>query len=390
MNQHTTKFFNSDEVYISSRMNEYLKNNFGYEISGDLASLREAKASLEVTKMELKDEYMSAKYVENMLMIETIKSLLKAHGPDSNTSIIKEDSDPVKEELELGDTAEDMAKGLGMSMDEFWELAESVGIDQYGGLTKDNYEDVMNHIADNADRYKQIGIFRKAGEFDESEEEKKIMSSEGDYEFGKDMSKDISFVTYKGKVISQGDFDQGADGWFMNINGKKGQEFFSKPSDVVAYFSKHNITEEVETVNEGDYANDQHEKLEYVHSVLQDCGDGNMDITMVEQAIEYVEDIREQHFDADGSTKSESVTEDEEEKGPEHYRYVNDSQLSRVQDRLRLTISELDHAIQYRAKNSHLFFNTGDKAGTGDLYGIKEKLEKIDDEWDDQTELYGM
>ena len=56
MNQHTTKFFNSDEVYISSRMNEYLKNNFGYEISGDLASLREAKASLEVTKMELKDE----------------------------------------------------------------------------------------------------------------------------------------------------------------------------------------------------------------------------------------------------------------------------------------------------------------------------------------------
>ena len=306
MNQHTTKFFNSDEVYISSRMNEYLKNNFGYEISGDLASLREAKASLEVTKMELKDEYMSAKYVENMLMIETIKSLLKAHGPDSNTSIIKEDSDPVEEELneftisdikqmikkgliaeptdihwqklkkinhenngnitkddltnvgvirgphpfeeekkimaseelELGDTAEDMAKGLSMSMDEFWELAESVGIDQYGGLTKDNYEDVMNHIADNADRY-----------------------------------------------------------------------------------------------------------------------------------------LKE---------------ETDEEKGPEHYRYVNDSQLSRVQDRLRLTISDLDHAIQYRAKNSHLFFNTGDKAGTGDLYGIKEKLEKIDDEWDDQTELYGM
>ena len=64
-----------------------------------------------------------------------------------------------------------------------------------------------------------------------------------------------------------------------------------------------------EPVNEGDYANDQHEKLEYIHHVLQECGDGNMDITMVEQAIEYVEDIREQHFDADGSTKSESVTE---------------------------------------------------------------------------------
>jgi len=65
-----------------------------------------------------------------------------------------------------------------------------------------------------------------------------------------------------------------------------------------------------EAYNEN-YANDQHEKLEYIHHVLQECGDGNMDITMVEQALEYVEDIREQHFNADGSTKSESVNEDE-------------------------------------------------------------------------------
>ena len=253
-------------------------------------------------------------------------------------------------------------------------------------------------------------------------EEKQIRAKEGDYEFGKDLSNDISFVTYKGQVISQGDFDSGADGWFMWIPGTKGQEFFSKPEDVVAYFSKHNITEEVnedqldeywpilgaaarlipagaagaagtvalktgqkigawigdkwtewtedkpeKPTNEGEsddrpyivvhakkgkyqtyasssydaaknaakhwglkstagvsayladvehvaedngYANDQHEMLEYIHHVLQECGDGNMDITMVEQAIGYVEDIREQHFDADGSTKSESVAED--------------------------------------------------------------------------------
>ena len=60
-----------------------------------------------------------------------------------------------------------------------------------------------------------------------------------------------------------------------------------------------------------DYANEQHEQLEYIHHVLQECGDGNMDITMVEQAIEYVEDIREQHFDDEGDTKSESVNEHE-------------------------------------------------------------------------------
>ena len=79
---------------------------------------------------------------------------------------MNEDTESVSEELEYSQTAEEMAKELGMSMDEFWELAERVGVDQYGGLTKDNYEDVTAHIVDNAERYKQVHIFRKAGEFD--------------------------------------------------------------------------------------------------------------------------------------------------------------------------------------------------------------------------------
>ena len=68
---------------------------------------------------------------------------------------------------------------------------------------------------------------------------------------------------------------------------------------------------DVEHVAENAYHNEQHEMLEYIHHVLQECGDGNMDITMVEQALEYVEEIREQHFNTDGSTKSESVNEEE-------------------------------------------------------------------------------
>ena len=142
MNQHTTKFFNSDEVYISSRMNEYLKNNFGYEISGDLASLREAKASLEVTKMELKDEYMSAKYVENMLMIETIKSLLKAHGPDSNTSIIKEDSD--SEGIENWDSLGQLSilvaldKKFEGKISSLSEMAEATSVQKIFSILKEN------------------------------------------------------------------------------------------------------------------------------------------------------------------------------------------------------------------------------------------------------------
>ena len=104
---------------------------------------------------------------------------------------------------------------------------------------------------------------------------------------------------------------------------------------------------------EGEYHNEQHEKLEYIHHVIQETDeDGHNDELMIQQALEYiedikvrddedkkklsyvsmalsssvdedryfdqqmadqalayVEDIREQHFNADGSTKSESVNE---------------------------------------------------------------------------------
>jgi len=34
------------------------------------------------------------------------------------------------------------------------------------------------------------------------------------------------------------------------------------------------------------------DKLEYVHHVLQETGNGHIDIEMVEQSIEYIEDMR--------------------------------------------------------------------------------------------------
>ena len=36
-----------------------------------------------------------------------------------------------------------------------------------------------------------------------------------------------------GKVISTGDYDRGADGFFMNVKGKKGQQFFDQPEDIL-------------------------------------------------------------------------------------------------------------------------------------------------------------
>lgn len=74
-----TIFYNTNPVAISTRLNEYMKSNFGYSVESDLASLREAKVALEAQKRELRADHQDRAYVENMLMLETIKSLLKAH-----------------------------------------------------------------------------------------------------------------------------------------------------------------------------------------------------------------------------------------------------------------------------------------------------------------------
>ena len=88
--------------------------------------------------------------------------------------------------------------------------------------------------------------------------------------------------------------------------------------------------------------------------------------------------------------KLNAVKEDDEEKGPDHYRWKNDSQLSIAKDRLEASMKQLEHAIQYRAENSHLMMRGGDKAGTGDLYNMHDKLKDVLDNWDENTEYYGM
>ena len=199
MNLNDNKFFNSTDIHVSSRMNEYLKKNFGYEVNGDMATLEEAKQSLQLEQVELKkNSYMSQKYMENMLMIETITSLLKAHGEDTVSSYKHEE---VTEELDLPET---------------------------GDTTT-----------------------------------------------------------------------------------------------------------------------------------------------------------------SDASPETEQV-EEAKEASPEHHRWKNDSQLSRSKGHLEDTIKTLEMAIEYRSQNSHLMMRGGDKAGTGDLYNMHDKLKDVLDNWDENTEYYGM
>jgi len=232
MNLSTNKFFNSTDIHVSSRMNEYLKKNFGYEVEGDIASLKEAKKSLELEQVELKkDGYMNQKYMENMLMIETIGSLLKAHN----------ETDDINEER----------------VDEIVPLV-------IGGLAR---------AAVGAIAKKAVGAVGGA-----------------------------------------------ASNAVSNAAGNSGVNASKKSK----------------------------------------------------------------------GKKLNAVKEDDEEKGPDHYRWKNDSQLSIAKDRLEASMKQLEHAIQYRAENSHLMMRGGDKAGTGDLYNMHDKLKDVLDNWDENTEYYGM
>ena len=273
MNLNTTKFFNSTDVNISSRMNEYLKKNFGYEVDGDIATLREAKKSLELEQVELKDtEYMNQKYVENMLMIETISSLLKAHG----------------EKLDLDDFSKKSPESISKQKK---SIQPTLGDNP---LEEDDEESFPNREIDR---------------------------------FGPE----------------EDNYDQPKE----EVN----EELLNKVAEWIYHESSEPISE-----------------IEYLLKKSGAVG-------------EYMDAVSE---------SKEKVKEDDEEKGPDHYRWKNDSQLAVVIGRIEGAMDELDNAIQYRGENSAKFFNNGDKAGVGNLMGIKQKLEDIHSDWNKNTEYYGM
>lgn len=69
------KFFTPTSTRVSSRLNKYMKENFGYEVQGDISELRAAKARLQ----EMSDAG-EGNYVETSLMLQTVDAMIKAHS----------------------------------------------------------------------------------------------------------------------------------------------------------------------------------------------------------------------------------------------------------------------------------------------------------------------
>lgn len=281
MNFNDNKFFNSTDIHVSSRMNEYLKKNFGYVVEGDFETLEEAKKSLQAEQVELRtSQYMSQKYMENMLMIETITSLLKAHGEDTTSSYAHQE---VTEE-----TAEFSDKQIKMA---------------FGVLNDPRYKD----------------------------------------------------GNYSGAVATIEKIAKGLSTHPSVANALKR--------------ANESVEEVVEKKKSKNFYPNFKETLEAIDLDLSQTGETTT---------------------SDASPETEQVAEDEEEKGPDHYRWKNDSQLSIAKDKLEQTMEELVSAINYREDNKRNLMGNGDKAGSGDLYKMLDTLRELHDNWDENTKYYGM
>ena len=71
--------------------------------------------------------------------------------------------------------------------------------------------------------------------------EARVLANNGQYKAVS--SGGVVRIMYKGKEIASGDFDSGADGWFVSGKNDKGQKFFGDAQDMVDYFVKNKVTE---------------------------------------------------------------------------------------------------------------------------------------------------
>tara|TARA_Y100000389_G_scaffold54036_1_gene49876 strand:- start:8402 stop:10645 length:2244 start_codon:yes stop_codon:yes gene_type:complete len=87
---------------------------------------------------------------------------------------------------------------------------------------------------------------------EELEEAKQVLAHGGKGQYKAVGGDGVVDVKYKGKVVATGDFDRGADGWFISFKGQKGQKFFDDAQKMVDFLAKNKVTEVYEEVESSD------------------------------------------------------------------------------------------------------------------------------------------
>ncbi len=91
------KFFTPTSIRVSSRLNDYLRENFGYTVDGDIKELQKAKVRLERMQESGKN------YVETTMMLEAVKALLKARVDEVSADMAKRYKKNAKVDMEIND-----------------------------------------------------------------------------------------------------------------------------------------------------------------------------------------------------------------------------------------------------------------------------------------------
>jgi hypothetical protein len=144
---------------------------------------------------------------------------------------------PVNEGEESEDHEVSMAQNqLDSIIKHATELKQKMGEDekQIPAWIQDHITNSENYISQAASNYHEYG--------DSNEVNEDIKFRDGKYEF---LSKSgVATLKYNGKELSNGDFDRGADGYFMSHSSYKGQKFFNDGKAVISYFKKNRIVNE--------------------------------------------------------------------------------------------------------------------------------------------------
>ena len=151
----------------------------------------------------------------------------------------------------------------------------------------------------------------RAGNMNESfiVEAAKVMAKKGDYAFSKYRNGEVE-VTHKGKVLATGDFDSGADSFFMDVPGTKGQKSFNSADDVIKFFvnMKENLRKDISQLSskfpEGSDVKMPNGKIAKVVSVSKDSvkvAVGNKTMDHKPSDLESVDE--EVKVDVDGDSK---------------------------------------------------------------------------------------
>ncbi len=105
-------------------------------------------------------------------------------------------------------------------------------------------------------------------------------------------------------------------------------------------------------------------------------------------------DLKDAHNNAfeklnTGRHRTESTNEVAQHGTTEYYRELDKGQLNHTHSILMKTISQLEVAINQRSKFGKELMGNGDRAGTGHLQNMLDKLKVISSEWEEESKLYG-